>query len=186
MPLWKNTDEASSAPKYTVNITDGKTGVQAYQETPVGTFGVDTAETATTDGVTHGGWVLRTEGSGGRAGRVFHETLVAMGSMGPDTGSTQDDAQYVDAIITLSGPDSVTANAGDTITLTVVATTVPDDIALEYQWYNADGDTLLIGENDETLVFVSADSGDAGIYYVEVTSGNVSVQSANATVTVNE
>jgi hypothetical protein len=32
--------------------------------------------------VAHAGWVLRTEGTGGRAGRVFYETLVAMGSLG--------------------------------------------------------------------------------------------------------
>lgn len=35
----------------------------------------------------HAGWVVRTEGTGGRAGRVQHETLVAMGSIagdGPD------------------------------------------------------------------------------------------------------
>jgi hypothetical protein len=33
-------------------------------------------------GATHAGWVLRTEGTGGRAGRVQYETLVAMGSLG--------------------------------------------------------------------------------------------------------
>jgi hypothetical protein len=37
--------------------------------------------------VTHSGWVLRTEGTGGRAGRVFYETLVASGSMGQNTVS---------------------------------------------------------------------------------------------------
>jgi hypothetical protein len=36
-------------------------------------------------GVTHAGWVLRTEGTGGRAGRVQYETLVAMGSLGTNT-----------------------------------------------------------------------------------------------------
>lgn len=37
----------------------------------------------------HAGWVLRTEGTGGRAGRVTYETIVAMGSM---TGDGNDDA----------------------------------------------------------------------------------------------
>jgi len=32
--------------------------------------------------VTHSGWVLRKSGTGGRAGRVQYETLVAMGSLG--------------------------------------------------------------------------------------------------------
>jgi hypothetical protein len=40
---------------------------------------------AKNNGVTHAGWVLRTEGSGGRAGRVQYETLVAMGSLGAQT-----------------------------------------------------------------------------------------------------
>lgn len=39
----------------------------------------------------HAGWVIRTEGSGGRAGRVQIETLVAMGSM---TGDGPDDTQF--------------------------------------------------------------------------------------------
>jgi hypothetical protein len=37
--------------------------------------------------VTHAGWVLRTEGSGGRAGRVQYETLVAMGSLGAQSAA---------------------------------------------------------------------------------------------------
>lgn len=37
--------------------------------------------------LTHAGWVVRKEGSGGRAGRVQYETLVAMGSM---TGDAED------------------------------------------------------------------------------------------------
>jgi hypothetical protein len=39
-------------------------------------------------GVTHAGWVVRTAGTGGRAGRVQYETLVAMGSI---TGDGSDD-----------------------------------------------------------------------------------------------
>lgn len=36
-------------------------------------------------GAHHSGWVIRTVGTGGRAGRVQHETLVAMGSMSNST-----------------------------------------------------------------------------------------------------
>ena len=35
----------------------------------------------------HAGWVLRTEGTGGRAGRVQYEVLVAMGSLGAQTAA---------------------------------------------------------------------------------------------------
>jgi hypothetical protein len=44
-------------------------------------------------GVTHAGWVVRTVGTGGRAGRVQYETLVAMGSM---TGDGSDDTLFKD------------------------------------------------------------------------------------------
>jgi hypothetical protein len=43
---------------------------------------------------THAGWVLRTVGTGGRAGRVQTETLVAMGSMSSDAS---DDTVLPDA-----------------------------------------------------------------------------------------
>lgn len=44
--------------------------------------------------VTHAGWVVRKVGTGGRAGRVQYETLVAMGSM---TGDGSDDALFKDS-----------------------------------------------------------------------------------------
>jgi hypothetical protein len=50
-------------------------------------------------GIAHAGWVLRTEGSGGRAGRVQFETLVAMGSLG------QQGAAYGTAATTTDASD---------------------------------------------------------------------------------
>lgn len=44
--------------------------------------------------VAHAGWVKRTVGTGGRAGRVHMETLVAMGSM---TGDASDDTVFKDS-----------------------------------------------------------------------------------------
>jgi hypothetical protein len=45
-------------------------------------------------GVSHAGWVVRKVGSGGRAGRVQYETLVAMGSI---TGDGSDDTVLPDS-----------------------------------------------------------------------------------------
>jgi len=45
-------------------------------------------------GSQHAGWVRRTVGTGGRAGRVQYETLVAMGSM---TGDQSDDIAFKDS-----------------------------------------------------------------------------------------
>lgn len=46
----------------------------------------------------HAGWVLRTEGTGGRAGRVQYETLVAMGSLGAQTAAYGTAALVPDAV----------------------------------------------------------------------------------------
>jgi hypothetical protein len=48
-------------------------------------------------GIAHAGWVLRTEGTGGRAGRVQYETLVAMGSLGAQTAAYGTAATTADA-----------------------------------------------------------------------------------------
>lgn len=57
-------------------------------------------------GVTHAGWVLRTEGTGGRAGRVQYETLVAMGSLGAQTAAYGTPAEVADAGDDARLPDS--------------------------------------------------------------------------------
>lgn len=41
-------------------------------------------------GVAHAGWVVRRVGTGGRAGRVTYETLVALGSLGGDSNAAED------------------------------------------------------------------------------------------------
>lgn len=60
----------------------------------------------TLKGVAHAGWVLRTEGTGGRAGRVQYETLVAMGSLGAQTAAFGTPAAVADASDDSILPDS--------------------------------------------------------------------------------
>ena len=80
---------ALSATKGGANVTltdasgDGTTagGATLQGETATGVAAVGGGKNK---GVAHAGWVVRTEGSGGRAGRVQYETLVAMGSIGTD------------------------------------------------------------------------------------------------------
>jgi len=113
MALWSNTDANTSVPKFapsTVNLENtqdnsnlmyGNTTADAFVtgET-IGVFGVDTDEQAASanNAGGHAGWILRTEGSGGRAGRVHVETLVAMGSMtGDGSASANDDVIFPDS-----------------------------------------------------------------------------------------
>jgi hypothetical protein len=63
--------------------------------------GVILTRGAKNGGVAHAGWVLRREGTGGRAGRVHYETLVAMGSLGAQT------AAYGTPATTADGNDDI-------------------------------------------------------------------------------
>jgi hypothetical protein len=110
MPLWGNVDDAANSTIYAasqVNLTPntdnqtllfGNTTADDFVDgAAIGQFGFDTAEQQAVSGdsgiagPTHAGWVLRTEGTGGRAGRVFYETLVAKGSI---TGDDPADNTY--------------------------------------------------------------------------------------------
>jgi hypothetical protein len=71
-----------------VNITDARTTATGEVHTIQG----DTATgvlipSGAKRHAAHAGWVLRTEGTGGRAGRVQYEVLVAMGSLGAQTAA---------------------------------------------------------------------------------------------------
>ena len=66
--------------------------IQATADQATATASLGSGAGGTT--LTHAGWVRRTVGTGGRAGRINQEVLVAMGSM---TGDQADDIQYPDA-----------------------------------------------------------------------------------------
>ena len=71
-----------------------------YFEIVAGTRATATAAKGSGDTgtqVTHSGWVKRTVGTGGRAGRVQYETLVAMGTAAATSGDAADDLQFPDA-----------------------------------------------------------------------------------------
>lgn len=149
MPQWKNTDDAANsvlwAPaqlKLAPTTTNrdalfGNTTSNAYFEgTTIGMFGVDENEVAASKGaVAHTGWVLRTEGQGGRAGRIQTEVLVA-GSMLDD----KEDVVYPDAVIVIdTQPQSKTVEANTATTLSVVAHTLPPGVSISYQWQLSNG-----------------------------------------------
>jgi hypothetical protein len=70
-----------------IDITDARTTASGEVHTIQGTTATGYVDTnSVLPQVTHAGWVLRTEGTGGRAGRIQYETLVAMGSLGETDG----------------------------------------------------------------------------------------------------
>jgi hypothetical protein len=182
MPLWSNKDEAESAPKHTVDIVTGNTGVQAYNVEPVGTFGVDVQEAQGA----HAGWVLRTVGSGGRAGRVIQETLVAMGSMTGDG----DSLPPLPVITIGTQPDNLTVADGGTAVFTVGAS-VTQISTLSYLWQvSTDSGSNwvdLTSATTDTLTLpgiVLADDGNQYRVIVSGTNGAQSVTSNVVTLTV--
>jgi len=71
-----------------ITLTKGFTEAGHYLQGTTAT-GAAVVGGAQNKGVTHAGWNVRTVGTGGRAGRVQYETLVAMGSIATD-GSDDD------------------------------------------------------------------------------------------------
>lgn len=92
--LWGPTRYGKAVSTSNRNDFFGNTTADAYVSgITVGQFGVDADEIINTGAegtrVTHTGWHIRTAGSGGRAGRVHYECLVAGGI----TGDASDDTQ---------------------------------------------------------------------------------------------
>jgi hypothetical protein len=166
MPSWGNKDANTSAPKWAtaqvnlrptqananslfdnttannwaVTLADGST---RQGNLTVGLFGVDQQEQQAYQNTTnphapHAGWVLRTVGQGGRAGRVMHETLVTLKITPPDA-----DGQVfpnVSIVLALSGNQTVYSNASFANVATFIATPTLSgntNATLTYQWqYN--------------------------------------------------
>ena len=91
-----------------IDITDARTTSSGETHTIRGETATGYVVVGGTNGkgVTHAGWVKRTEGTGGRAGRVQFETLVAMGSLGAQTAAYGTAATVADASDDTFLPDS--------------------------------------------------------------------------------
>lgn len=164
MSSWGNNDNAANAPLWAVNSTITHAAPAVGHATPtaanvaylyantsadayitgetIGLFGIDAQEVQSLEGSAHRGihtgWVLRTTGSGGRAGRVQEEVLVALSGMSAD-GLDGDGQTYANVSITLAGPSngsvvSGSANA-NSVSFTVSPTLTGNTAAtLSYQW----------------------------------------------------
>ena len=208
MSQWSNDDSAANSVIWgtaqlntTVNTANrdalfGNTTANAFVAgVTTGQFGVDSSEqiaarvTSSARGA-HSGWNLRTTGSGGRAGRVHVETLVAMKTL---TTDATDDAVLPDlGIYIITQPVSGTGSAGDdeTVTFTVLADTGPAGGSITYQWNFANGDvvsndTTHAGAATASLVVDANTANNGEQYYVELSaSGAANVVSDTVVITV--
>jgi hypothetical protein len=216
MAQWGNTDDAANSvlwattsvklPANTANQANlyGNTTADAFiTGATYGQFGVDQGETqalraGANTKVAHTGWNLRKVGSGGRAGRVQYETLIAFG--GNYTGSDgSDDAVVPDFKINITTqPSNATVNSSSTsnvATFTVVAASIPSGATLTYQWQKWGGSSFADLSNagaysNVTTAALSVKGNTASngeIYRVQVgnaSSGAANAVSSNAVITI--
>jgi hypothetical protein len=158
MSSWGNNDNAANAPYWAVNSTIapnnpthatptaanvallyGNTTPDVYTtDKTIGLFMADANEANVANKGVQSGWNIKTEGSGGRAGRVQWETLVALSSVASDNNS--DDAVLPDMVITITSQPAtlrtVSASSANTVTFAVGASATggATGAALSYQW----------------------------------------------------
>lgn len=208
MSQWKMDDSAGNsvnwAPaqlKVTPN-TDNQTALYGnttadafFTGATIGQFAVDDNEIAASKGsVAHTGWVLRTEGSGGRAGRVSYEVLVAGGI----TSDGSDDTTLPDyRVIFITQPSSASANSSnnDLATFSVNAASVPSGATLTYVWQKWSGSAFANLSNagaysnttTKTLSVKANTASNGEIYRVRIATsagGATPVFSSNAVITI--
>lgn len=210
MAQWGNTDDAANSvlwaaaqlkvPANTDNQTAlfGNTTADAFVTgATIGQYGVDAAEAQAARAgantkAAHAGWVLRTVGSGGRAGRVMNEVLVAMSSI---TGDNED-VRFPDYKLRIrTQPSAATGDISnnDIVTFTVAGASTPTGATLAYQWQYWDGaafaDLSDAGAYSNTatatLSVLANTASDGEIYRAQVsTAGAANAVSANAVLTL--
>ena len=212
MANWGNTDDAANSVLWattqakltpnTVNQTAlyGNTTADAFLPgKALGQFGVSGAEAqalraGANTKVAHAGWVLRSVGSGNRAGRVQNETLVTMKTI---TGDGSDDAVIPDFSLRIATqPSSVTINSSSTsnvATFTVVGASVQSGATFTYKWQKWGGSTFgnitdagaYSNSATASLVVRSNTATTGEIYRVQVgATGAANVISSNAVITI--
>jgi hypothetical protein len=177
MSSWGNNDNAANAPYWAVNSTIvNAADVKAVASAPtaanvallyanttanvytsgqtIGLFGIDSQEIGSQGhGLgAHTGWNIKITGSGGRAGRVQHETLVALSNMISDG----DGQVYANVSITLSGPSSNSVVSGSANANSVIFTVSP----------------TLLGNTAATLSYKWQVNNNTGGTWVDMANGN--------------
>ena len=155
------------------------------------TFGVDTTEAEAT--TKDAGWVLRNTYTDvhGRT-RDKREVLVALSSISADA----EDTVYPDTVITINTqPTNSSANTGDAVSFTVVASTLPVGTTINYRWQEAANANVTfvnltnagVYSNTSTPTLNIANNAllNGYIYRVQLSAAGVTANtvSANATIT---
>lgn len=181
------------------NALYGNTTADAFVTgTTKGIFGVDTGEARAARAgantrVVSPGYQLRTVGSGGRAGRVQMETLVAVRL---STDASDDTVVPDYKLLVTTNPSNATVNASSTsnvATFTIAGGSVPAGATLSYQWQYWTGSAFANLANagaysGVTTVTLSVNANTASngeIYRARIgATGADAVFSSNAVITI--
>lgn len=176
----------TTANAFTNGVTQGIFGVSASEAQAL-RAGANTR-------VVSPGYQLRTEGSGGRAGRVQMETLVAVRITGTDAS---DDAVVPDyKILITTQPSSGTFYSGNNQigTFTVVGDSTPTGATLSYKWQKWNGSAFANLTNTgaysntatATLSVLANTASDGEIYRARLSAAgtNEVIYTSNATITI--
>ncbi len=204
MSQWKNTDSSANSvlwaaaafkvPANTANRDAMFANTTADAFVPgqkVGVFAADVAEVAAESAITHAGWQVRREGTGGRAGRVQYETLVAMGSITTDA----EDTVLKDIKITFTGqPANLTVVGANSATFAVSVASIPANATIAFQWQANTGagfanlaDEDVYSNTTTATLSISAGTGLNGVQYraVATSAGANTITSKAAVLTVS-
>jgi len=191
-PVFTLEDSNYSSNTVGVTTTIPKHDVYGVDKYEIGAIGISTKY-----GGIHAGWVgIQTYIDMHGNLRVKSETLVAMSEITSGTNATYtsagdaaDDSIFTDAIITItSQPASVGVGTTVTATFSVVASIVPTNAILSYQWQQDTGGGFanLAGQTSSTVSIANNGTTKNGYKYkVILTSGDTSVTSGIATMTVS-
>lgn len=192
MPLWGAQDANTSAPVFAPlqlhvtisaanrnNAYNNVTANAFISQRTDGIIGVDSnemnasaADNISAEHPTHSGWNLRTVGQGGRAGRVFYETLVATGSMSGISTNTILQQYTVKA---LTQPVANTQVHNKAATISVVAGSFPAH-SIVYKWQQdmgtGVGPWLDVQTNGNTAIYVAGSNANATLQIANNTLAN--------------
>ena len=211
MANWGNTDDAANSVLWATtqvkltpntdnqaNLYTNTTADAFITGITVGQFGVSGQEAqalraGANTKVAHAGWVLRTVGSGSRAGRVQNETLVAMKTIAQDGSDDTVIPDYMLSITTQPANASGNSTNNDITSFTVVAASVPTGATITYKWQKWGGasfanitDAGAYSNSATATLSVLANTASNGeIYRVQVgATGAANVVSTNAVITI--
>jgi hypothetical protein len=183
-PIWAPANFNKAPTRAVANTLFANVTIGAFVANAVasefGAAGQDMANGALNSGLTHAGWQKVVIGTGGRAGRVQTETLVAGGMANPQ-GAVFIDIQ----------PSSANVGNGNSAVFTVHAKAFPPGRAISYQWkYAISGSSVVANSTyltpqTATLTVANSAIPVSNAYFCTVTvAGNGtpnSVNSSNAT-----